>query len=152
MDYCISTQATLEQNPFYCYSLQDIAARTNCMHAATDEVARTQLENSIRQGGQPAQTQQNVSVPVAPPIVPQPAANGSCNSLSGADRDKCMLSESVHYADLLGCVKISDPAIRIACVSQVAQGTRDLASCVNLENGTLRDICRTYAKGETPSE
>ncbi len=151
MGYCIYVQATLEQNPFYCYSLQDTAARSNCIRSATDDVARKQLENSIRQG-QPASTQQNVSVPVAPPVVPQPAANASCDSLSGADRDKCMLGESVHYADLLGCVKISDQAIRIACVSQVAQGTRDLSSCVNLENSTLRDICRTYAKGETPSE
>jgi len=147
---CIYEQAVLEQNPFYCYAIADIPARQECMRSASDPIVKKQLENSKRRGVQV--TQQGASV-VAPqqPQQPAPANQSSCDAMNGTKKDECLRAQSVKDADLLGCLKISDQAIRMACVSQVAQSTRDVESCVNLEDKELRDLCRLYAKGETPS-
>jgi hypothetical protein len=146
---CVYEQAVLEQNPFYCYSIADIQLRQACMRGASDPVVKKQLENSKRRGGQPSQ-QIPAGAAKPPPSAPtQPAA--SCDAMNGTAKDECIRAQSMADADLLGCVGISDQSIRMACVSQVAQSTRDVEFCVNLQDKELRDLCRLYAKGETPS-
>lgn len=146
---CIYEQAVLAQNPFYCYSIADIPARQTCMRSASDPIVKKQLENSKRRGVQVTQQGASVVVPQQPQQ-PEPVVS-SCDSMNGTKKDECIRAQSVKDADLLGCIKISDQAIRMACVSQVAQSTRDVDSCVNLIDKELRDLCRLYAKGETPS-
>ena len=148
---CTYEQAVLEQNPFYCYSLSDMAARQTCMRDATDPVVKKQLENSKSRGAQIAQQPATVVEAPAAPSTPPAQPNASCDAMNGTARDECIRAQSVADADLLGCVRISGQSAKMACVSQIAQSTRDLASCANLQDSALRDLCRTYAKGETPS-
>lgn len=146
---CTYEQAVLEQNPFYCYSISDITARKECMRAASDPIVKKQLENSKRRG---EPTRQNVTVVVEkPPTVVPPAEPLSCEAMNGTKKDECLRARAMNESDLFGCVKITSQSIRMACVSQVAQSTRDVELCVNLGDKELRDLCRLYAKGETPS-
>lgn len=147
---CVHVQAVLEQNPFYCYSIEDKALRASCMRAATDPIAKKQLENAQRQtvprqdSAQPAQT-------AAPAQQQEQPAPTPCNGMAGAQLDECIRANSVKEGNLLGCEAISDSAARKACLSQIAFSKKDVEICNSLAAGEDQDICRLYAKGETPS-
>lgn len=147
---CVYAQAVLEQNPFYCYTINDAALRSDCMRHATDPVEKKRLENSQRQGiTQPPAPVPAPVVEQPPPLPAEPAT--PCDAQNGAKRDECFKNAAVWAGDLLACLKIESASMRRTCVSQVALMTKDVDSCVNLADKALRDVCRTYAKGETPS-
>ena len=148
---CVYTQAVLEQNPFYCYSITDMALRSNCMRHATDPVEKKRLENSQRQGIAAQQPPVAPAPAVEPPpsIPAGPAAQ--CDGQNGTSRDECFKADAISSSDLLACLKVESASLKQSCVSQVALSTKDVESCVNLGDKALRDVCRTYAKGETPS-
>ena len=145
---CIYIQAVSEQNPFYCYSISDTSQRATCMRHASDPAMKKTLQNSKASdvGGIFAKQEE----PPAPPVETIPEPQVGCESKSGKQKDECFRTEATSKSDIHICEKVSDKAILEACISQIARKTKDLESCKALFAAANRDLCRLYAKGETP--
>jgi len=155
MANCIYINAVLEQNPFHCYSIEDLNQRGICMKHAADPAMRKAVQNARAQDlylifAQPSPE------PHTPPSPPQPPANKTepeegCLSKIGNEKDSCFKAEAVASKSIISCEKIADASLRSACIAEVAKSTKDLESCKTLAEEENRNLCRLYAKGETPA-
>jgi len=153
MANCIYVNAVLEQNPFHCYSIEDLNQRGTCMKHATDPAMRKAVQNAQAQDldaifaepkAEPAQA------PAASANITEPG-NAPCTSMTGLAKDNCFKTEAINSKSIVSCEKVADGSLRSACIAEVAKKTKDIESCKTLTDEESRSLCRLYAKGETPA-
>jgi len=153
MANCIYVNAVLEQNPFYCYSIEDLNQRGICMKHATDPAMRKAVQNAQAQDLDAVFAEPKGELPPAPPApanLTEPG-NASCNSMIGVAKDNCFKTEAINSKSIVSCEKVADGSLRSACIAEVAKKTKDIESCKTLTDEESRSLCRLYAKGETPA-
>ncbi|MEM4633693.1 MAG: hypothetical protein QW275_00905 [Candidatus Anstonellaceae archaeon] len=150
---CIYRSAVLEQNPFLCYSIEDIDQRSICLRHATNPAMKAQVQYAMQEENKPSAKEVPDSPPTQlPPSETFPQEEGNCFAKSGEQRDNCLRDEALASKDLLGCEKIDSFSIRTSCIAKVAMASRNLEKCNELSDEQSRNLCRTYAKGENPAQ
>ncbi|MCX8197686.1 MAG: hypothetical protein N3F07_00615 [Candidatus Micrarchaeota archaeon] len=149
---CIYRKAVLEQNPSFCYLMDDIAKRAACLKHATDASAKRQLQNVPAEESLPDEPEQPPAAEPAPQQQPPQKEQEGCAAKFGEEKDSCIRDLALASKDILVCEKIASSSIKASCVAKVAMVTKDLESCKTLAEESARSICRAYAKGENPSQ
>jgi hypothetical protein len=87
--------------------------------------------------------------PPAPPReeATTPAAGAGCNSKAGSEKDDCIKSEAISSKDLLLCESIIGKSVREACISEIAQKTKNVSSCGVLVSQNDSNLCMAYSSG-----
>ncbi|MCX8174695.1 MAG: hypothetical protein N3E51_00615 [Candidatus Micrarchaeota archaeon] len=155
---CIYNNAVTEQNPYYCYSLEDKRQREICMRDAADPNARKALLNSlasereaifVAQEGQAHSKQGgNFESPEEAAPQAQAAEQSSCAGLIGTARDNCFKTVALESQQIAYCESISDATIRKSCISEIARKTKDIQSCKTLSQKENINLCNLYVKGD----
>jgi hypothetical protein len=156
---CVYVNAVMDQNPFYCYSLEDHYQRQTCLKDAADPAMRSALQRALPSERDsifaPQQPEQPARAPQATPeqqheVTPAPSAPSPmdiCNTLSGTDRDECLRSLALDSNNVTICGAVNASSVRENCIAQVARATKDPSACGSL-NQTNADLCNLYSKGE----
>ncbi len=148
---CVYVNSVLEQNPYYCYSIENLEQRKTCMQDASSPTMRTALQRaspeeqkSIFISAQPPPQDYSQSPPSRPPAAPQQG----CGAKAGAERDACFKAEAISTLKISTCDQIPTASARQSCISDVARKTKDIESCSALKSSEDANLCKFYAKGE----
>lgn len=153
---CVYVNSVLEQNPYYCYSLQDLVQRKTCMHDATEPSMKKALERASAEErdsifGPAKPVVQSPPVNATPPQEPeqlpvQPA--GPCDVKVGKDKDSCIKASAVAALDISACTGVFDPSVHQSCISDIARKTKNISSCALLLTTDDVNLCKLYARGD----
>jgi hypothetical protein len=159
---CVYVNSVLEQSPYWCYSLSDMAQREKCLRDSTSPATQKELErmssrerNAIfSETGTGAPDLPEAPIPKQPgqqPGTPLPPAPPQANTPAGAPpgisgEDARAFSKAVQENDMAPCVSISDKATRASCITQVALRVKKPSVCEVLAAQEDIDICNLYAK------
>jgi len=152
---CVYVAAVMEQNPYDCYSLQNMSQREKCLRDASDSAMKKLLEQMtpddrakvfaaisgasgayIPLPSPPANGQQNNPSP----IISNPPANVS-------DADAQAYAQAVSANDMAPCATIGDPSTRSSCIAQVAIQVKNPAMCSQFTGQSDIDLCNMYSQG-----
>jgi hypothetical protein len=151
---CVYINAVMEQNPFYCYSLEDKYQRGVCIQDASDAAKKTLLERADpatrdaifaeKSATQPAPPMQENATPTEQPpvVVPQEG----CGSLQDAAKDNCYRALAVEKSNISTCEQVLSPVVRENCIAQEAQAVKKPEICPSLTNQSSIDLCNFYSK------
>ncbi|MFA5930116.1 MAG: hypothetical protein WC861_04500 [Candidatus Micrarchaeia archaeon] len=155
---CVYVNAVLGQNPFDCYSLQNISQRERCLRDASDSAVKKLLQQMT-----PAERAKvfaavsgvaDASGTVAPPIPPAggPASPDGAspeiiNPPSGvSEADSQAYAQAVAASDMAPCATISDASTRASCITEVALRVKNPSVCAQFTQQADIDLCNLYAK------
>jgi predicted small secreted protein len=148
---CIYKEAVMAQEPYTCYQIEDMTARSACLRDATDQKAKLNYTQKAKQ--QPAQVP--VKTEEKPPAEPQANTTGAgergCEGYLGDAADSCYRDLAFQKKDLLLCKKVVGTDARSSCISTVAFTVKNPAACTALENEQDISLCNFYSKGSSES-
>ena len=155
---CVYVSAVIDQNPYNCYTLQNISQREKCLRDASDSAMKKLLEQMT-----PAEREKVFAaisgvadasgvniLPISPvnePTLPN-ATPEIINPQTGiSEADTQAYEQAVAANDLAPCTKINDASTRASCITQVALRVKNPAMCRQFTQKTDIDLCNMYAKG-----
>lgn len=156
---CAYRAAVMEENPYYCYSIQDAEQRATCIRDVGNAEVKKKLQTATAQEQEqifnspssPSQNpSQNTPAPEsqpAPEVQPVVVQVSDCQNATGREKDGCIRDKAVASQDLSQCPLISDPSLRDSCISKIARMTKDLSACGSLPSEDDRALCNLYAQG-----
>jgi len=158
---CVYVNAVLGQNPFFCYSIQDVGMRTTCLKDATDSAMKKRLEN-LKPSARDA-----IFMPESEPTQPgnlpagKPGTGGAASGGTGATApggggsqaeeqsiDQSIYNAAVEANDLQLCLQIATDKTLKSCVSQIARKTKNPELCKTLKDNDLLELCNLYSLGD----
>ncbi|VVC01178.1 Uncharacterised protein [uncultured archaeon] len=152
---CIYVNAVSEQNPYYCYEISSAMAdaRKTCLADASDYAKKKALERMT-----PAERDMllvpNATSPAPSAAVQAPTETpaAAVEEQPGAAITANMTDNETYTAAVAGlsiksCEPITDTTLHNSCISQIAQKTKNIASCATLALVADQDLCNAYAQG-----
>jgi len=158
---CVYVAAVLEQNPYDCYSLQNMSQREKCLRDASDSAVQKLLAQMTPEerakafaaiSGAADASGINIPIPSPPSNAPANPNTGSTitNPPAGApDADSQSYEQAISTNDMAPCTEISSASMRSSCITQVALQVKNPAICAQLTAQSDSDLCKMYAQGGT---
>ncbi len=150
---CIYTNAVLDQNPYYCYSLSSTEQRQICMRDAANPAMKKKLQSALPSqrdaifGDTPVAAKDELPPPPPAEEISAPSPGQECNANAGPEKDTCIKSEATSSKNIKLCESIAGMPVREACISEIAQKTKNVSSCSALTSQNDSNLCRTYSSG-----
>lgn len=155
-DACYNHFAVWYQDPYQCYSIQNIDLRASCLDDSNNVEAQRRLIETQSNPG----LQQVPSV-TAPPT-PIPGANGSaptaapgsaeskiadCMVVQKLGPEPCEREVAINTLNMTLCAQLVAGDLRASCISNVALTSKNPALCAALNRTADVQICKYYASG-----
>lgn len=144
---CIYINAVVDQNPFYCYSLEDVSKRATCLQDASEPSMRKVVQRSLPSEKDRVFSDEPAVAPPTGPAQPEPEQTEGCPSVAGDERDRCLLETAIGGSDVESCEDIASPAVVESCIAQIGSSTKNIALCEKLSEKRNQDLCKLYARG-----
>ncbi|MCX8194582.1 MAG: hypothetical protein N3G22_00525 [Candidatus Micrarchaeota archaeon] len=155
---CIYINAVMEQNPFYCYSLEDKEQKRVCIQDASDASKKAALERADQE------TRDSIFAPKKPQIIPvqnqtknnttdeipqlPPLPQDPCEMAPASKKDECYWQVAMEDLNMPLCEKIKTGSFRENCIAYIALTTKNSALCQQLTNRSNIDLCRFFSSGQ----